>query len=286
MMDDLLDQTTGPKKKVFWKPGNGRAIAPQHPQYRPFSQAVRTVHIDEALEYCMQYRMQPKHIFNNSILNRRSLKNTNHPCKNIQVLWFGAESPPEKDEEHDWYGNIQFAIPVDLLLRRWEHRYLVEMMTAKTHTATHILITNTDYSGVLPRYDPHQQGGPWYVDNNRHSVLVDCARFNDKGYNRNGHNLEFMIEATPADQRQLLNICELSFKNHSEARNKQRPLRCLRTQFINKSCPTPLISARAAGEFFNQHQRIAEVSNIATPRLSEKAEFYRQIFVRNLYSYS
>ncbi|KAK7084356.1 hypothetical protein SK128_012385, partial [Halocaridina rubra] len=271
-MDELLFQT---HKDIYWRPGYGRSIATARPTYRNFQSVVRTVHVSDALNICKQKRMQPRPIQANSILKQKFL-NEIHPCKNMKVLWFGTERPFGMEEDHNWYGNIQFTMPVDVILQRWKYCYLVEILTAKTHTATRLLITNTDYSRMLPLYNPHSSGGPWSVNSNGHFVLDDCERYNNIGWNRHGHTLEFMIEVTLEGQKNILQMCEISFMNHQEARNENLPLRCHRYQYFSKECPTPFSSADSSREFFFQHQKMISYTDIATPNLSEKAEYYRQ----------
>lgn len=273
-MDELLFKSKGPKSKLFWRPKNGRSITLPNHFYQPFDKIVRTVHVDEALQICQERGMEPKPIDALSCLNRRTLGKTDHPCRRIKVLWFGTE-PTGDSNKHDWYGNIQFAAPVDILLSKWKFCFLVELMTAKTHTTTRVLITNRDYSAVLPTYNPHREGGPWYINSQgQHHFLTDCSRYNNEGFNRNGHILEFMIEVTPQGKVGILNECIISFREHHQAFDTRLVLRCHRTQFKNVKCPFPVTSATASRIYFDQHERMCSVYPISTPKLSEGAEDY------------
>ncbi|KAK8739621.1 hypothetical protein OTU49_003431 [Cherax quadricarinatus] len=271
VMDQLLYTTKGPKPTMFWLPGNGRNIAPGPSSYRPFDQIVRTVHLYEALDICVDQQMIPKPITSRSIINMNHL-HPNHPCKNLQVLWFGTQRS-EDEEEHDWYGNVSFSLPVDLLLKHWKHCFLVELMSAPTHTATRLLLTNTDYSSVLTKYDPNTKEGPWLKASFGHLELTDCLRYNNIGYNKHGHTLEFMIEVTPFGQRKILEMCEISFRNHSEATNKTLPHVCHRFQNMANPCPSPFTSSICSRIFFREHSRLGRRLCIAHPRLSRSAEF-------------
>ncbi|XP_066938512.1 uncharacterized protein [Macrobrachium rosenbergii] len=278
-MDDLLFEKKGPNPKVLWRPHHGRPIAPSSSSscYRPFQQIVRTVHVQDALQACLDQRLQPTPILTKSVLNRYHLQKSNHPCKNLKVLWFGTQ-PPHNEEMHDWYGNVQFAVSTDFLIQRWKNFYLVEMETTPKHTVSRILITNSDYSEVLPVYDPRQEGGPWHINSSGHFVLRDCSRYNGEGTNENGHTLELMIEGKVRDQMDILNECRITFRNHSKAVGDGEHPKCHRSRFSRKRCPSPLTSLETSLVFFDQHQRMAKISCVATPRLSERAEHYRRFY--------
>ncbi|XP_068200909.1 uncharacterized protein [Palaemon carinicauda] len=281
--DDLLFEKKGNNPKVFWRPKHGRPIANGCSSYRPFQQIVRTVHVKEALQVCLDQRLQPKPIASKSILNSLHLRNSRHPCKNIKVLWFGTQPPilQNKKMVHDWYGNVQFAIPVDIL-NRWKYFYLVEMESTPKHTVSRLLISNNDYSSVLPFYDPWQEGGPWVVNSSGHFVPTDCSRYNGEGRNKNGHILEFMIEAEISDQTAILNACSISFQNHSKVESTGGLPMCHRSRFTNTKCPSPLKSLETALLFFDQHQRMARMTSVATPRLSKNGEIYRGFYLLKL----
>ncbi|XP_045603187.1 uncharacterized protein [Procambarus clarkii] len=274
-MDQHLYTTKGPKPTVLWLPGNGRSISPNLNSYRAFDHIFRTVHVHEALEICMDQKMIPKYIISLSSLNRKFLKH-NHPCKNLRVLWFGTNHPEADEEEHNWYGNVEFRLPVDLLLKHWKYCFLVEIMSAPTHTATRLLLTNKDYSAVLSKYDPYTPGGPWLKTTEGHLGLTDCLRYNNIGYNRHGNTLEFMIEVTAYGQEKILENCEISFVNHSEAKDKSRPHVCHRFQKSENGCPSPFARALGSRIFFHEHTRLARFSRIAKPRLTQSSEYYLQ----------
>ncbi|XP_045603186.1 uncharacterized protein [Procambarus clarkii] len=266
VMDRHLFSTRSPKSTVFWLPGNGRSIAPQHNSYRPFDRIVRTVHIPEALDICAHHQMIPKPIVSHSVLNRNHLR-ADHPCANLCVLWFGIKNL-EDEEKHDWYGNVEFALPADYLLQVWKYCFLVEIMSTPTHTATRLLITNTDYSAVLSKYDPCTAGGPWVKTSGGNMGLTDCFRYNNIGYNKHGHSLEFMIEVRPFGQRAILENCEISFRNHLEANDYSNPHVCQRFQKTATPCPAPFAGALSSRIFFGEHARLGRFSKLYTPRLS------------------
>ncbi|XP_068200906.1 uncharacterized protein [Palaemon carinicauda] len=278
MGDELLFKSKGPKSKFFWRPRNGRSVVLPNKPYAPFNRIVRTVHVDEALQMCQEQKMEPKPVSTNSCLSMYALKNTNHPCKRLKVLWFGTE-PGGDGLEHDWYGNIQFSASANILLNKWKFCFLVELMTAMTHTTTRVLITNTDYSSVLPVYDPYQQGGPWYIDSQgQHYVLSDCCRYNSEGFNKNGHNLEFMIEVTPSGGKGILKECVISFREHLRALDTRLPLRCHRTQFRNEECPFPVSSITASKLYFYRHESMCSLYPTFTPALTEDAKHYLRCY--------
>ncbi|XP_071538181.1 uncharacterized protein [Panulirus ornatus] len=279
-MDNLLYTTKNDRPTVFWRPGNGRSIVPHNFFYQSFSHIVRTVHIHEALDICAHHELRPKFIYSCSSLSKKHLRySRNHPCRNLRVLWFGTRASNADEDKHEWYGNVEFALPADILLKRWKYWFLVEMISAPTHTVTLLLITNTDYSSVLPQYDPHREGGQWVVSSQGHFVLSDCLRYNDEGYNKHGHALEFMIEVTPYGQKKILEECEISFRNHFKAIDNNRPHVCHRFQKSDFQCPSPFSTAFGSMVFFHEHQRKRMYLSLATPRLSNSAEYYRQRYL-------
>lgn len=279
-MDVLLHTTNGASKKVLWLPGEGRSVVLREADYRRFSHIGLTVHLYDALTICGDNGMTPKPITTLSILSDKTLRwQKHHPCRNLRVLWFGAKLDAEDEDAHDWYGNVQFTVPTYVMMRLWKNLYLVEMLTTSTHTATRILVTNADYSSVLPPYDPQREGGPWRLTpDGRHECLADCRRYNNQGYNGNGHILEFMVEAEPHQMGAILAESTISFKNHEQGGNGG-PHDCHRSARLHM-CPTPFPKDLAAKIFFEKHHRKGLQRIIASPRLAPSAErLYEDWFI-------
>ncbi|XP_064116851.1 uncharacterized protein LOC135222643 isoform X4 [Macrobrachium nipponense] len=224
--------------------------------------------------------MQPRPILASSIINNSKLKDTRHPCRDIKVLWFGTQNLRDLDNEddHDWYGNVQFATSAEILLKCWKYYYLVEMETKTRYTTSHLLVTNTNYSEVLPPYNPWKKGGPWYVDSDGHYVLNDCSRYNNEGSNEKGHVLEFMIEVTECGRKAILDVCMLSFRNHSASSFSSKEVsKCHQSRLRKLKCPSPIGCSAAARQFFDEHHCIGQVSSVAYPKLSVKAAKYLKL---------
>lgn len=264
---------------VLWRPREGSSVVLKERDYQPFNQIVRTVHIPDALAICAVNGIVPKPILSLSTLKATVLHpQRSHPCRNLHVLWFGAKLDGEDEHAHDWYGNVEFAVPIDVMMLQWRNLYLVEMVQAPTQTITRILVTNADYSSVLPPYDPRTPGGPWRLTpDGRHERLVDCRRYNSKGYNRHGHTLEFMIEVTPFGMRKILDEVTISFRNHHLGLSGG-PHDCHRFG-KTLTCPTPFTVDEGSHIFFKEHHRLIGRQPMATPRLSPSAEAFRQRFL-------
>ncbi|XP_050692302.1 uncharacterized protein LOC126983555 isoform X1 [Eriocheir sinensis] len=277
-MDVLLYTTNGASKKVLWRPGGGRSVVLRETDYRLFSQVGLTVHLYDALTICGDNGMIPKPITALSTLRDKTLQwQKHHPCRNLRVLWFGAKLDGEDEDAHDWYGNVQFAFPTDVMMHHWRNFYLVEMLTTSTHTTTRILVTNADYSSVLPPYDPRTPGGSWRLTpDGRHECLADCRRYSNQGCNGDGHILEFMIEVEQFQIRTILAESTLSFRNHEQGGNGG-PHDCHRSGRL-PMCPTPCTKDVAAKIFFEEHQRSGLQQDMATPRLAPSAERLRMDF--------
>ncbi|XP_063874431.1 uncharacterized protein LOC135107924 isoform X2 [Scylla paramamosain] len=277
VMDQHLYTTKGSPGTVLWRPRKGSSVVLNPTDYCPFSQVVRTVHLNDALDICVKHSMEPKPIVSLSSL-RRDVLPSYHPCKRLNVLWFGAKENDNDEDEHDWYGNVEFAISVDTMMQRWKNYYLVEMMTAPTHSITRILVTNSDFSSVFPVYDPRTHGGAWYLTTDgQHEKLTDCRRYNGEGYNGNGHSLEFMIEVTLTGMKKILFETEISFRNHVEAAS-ERPHVCHRFRGHRK-CLTPFTRAWTSRWFFKEHHRLRANGPMAQPRLSPSALEFLKYFL-------
>lgn len=283
-MDELLYQTRSSRPTVLWRPGGGRRIDLGLDSYRPFHRIVRTVHLQDAVHICEAHAMSPRPVTSLNSLSRRSLRR-GHPLRGLQVLWFGTRHEErDANEAHDWYGNVEFSLAADVLLAHWGFAYLVELMTSPTQTVTRLLISNRDYTRFLPVYDPYCVGGGWYISpEGEHLELANCSRFNgeDPRLNRHGHTLEFMIEVTPWHQGNLLlSECQISFRNHEDARLMHRKHVCHRFQQQNLLCPTPWSTKETSRIFFELHHRLSQSRPMATPPLSPQAELHLQRFSR------
>ncbi|KAG0714948.1 hypothetical protein GWK47_013067 [Chionoecetes opilio] len=266
-----------PGHTVLWRPQKDSGVALKPSDYRPFSHVVRTVHLQDSLDICVTGCITPKPITSLSSL-KRSVLRQNHPCKRLHVLWFGVKYDDVDEDAHDWYGNVEFAIPIDSLMQRWTKYYLVEVMTAPTHSTTRILVTNSDYSSILPVYDPHTRGGGWHITpDGRHMQLGDCRRYNGDGYNKHGHIIEFMIEVTPFGMRKIVEETVMSFKNHEEAVT-DTPHVCHRFKGP-PNCPTPFTRACTSRWFFHEHGRLNTHQLLVRPKLSPSAEELLQYFL-------
>ncbi|XP_047473325.1 uncharacterized protein LOC125028068 [Penaeus chinensis] len=280
--DQLLKTREGPAgkrkrgKTILWRPGSGRHVDEGRDSYRPFTHVSRVVHLGEALDICFNRRMKPKKVQTFSSIDSRELP-ADHPCANMKVLWFGADNQAE-EEPSNWYGNVEFALDAQILLTQWKYCFWVEMMTAPTHTASRILLTNKDYSSVLPRFYSSHAGGPWQVTPEGHKGLVQCSRYRFMGTNVHSHALEFMIEATPEDERAILAACQISFKNHDRAKHMNIPHVCNRHQRLGTPCPTPFNASQTAREFFKHIQRSCMPWSRLPGRLSPEAQKQLEFF--------
>lgn len=273
--NDILLQKldiNGVWKQIAWLPGSGRHINEGRKAYEPFTHLVRTIHLEDAVQVLDTNRMKPKGVVTFSSLHSQTLP-TNHPCKNLQVLWFSARLESEEEEDPNWYGNVEFAIPCDLLLEMFQYCFLVEMVTAPTHTDSRILLTNKDYSSVLPHYSRGQPGGGWLVKKDGHFVLRKCSRYRFKGTNLFDHVLEFMLEATAEDEKKILSSCKIDFKNHQNARDKRQVHVCNRYQRRNKSCPTPYTSLETAAAFRSDLKEMGVSWKKIYPKLTKHAKW-------------
>ncbi|KAK3892127.1 hypothetical protein Pcinc_004094 [Petrolisthes cinctipes] len=263
--DELLKKCPGKGgTKISWRPGSGRHVSEGPDSYRLFSRISRTLHMEDAVDVCLKWRMEPKNIISFSCIDSRDLPPI-HPCHDLKVLWFGAHFHCNQDEdEPDWYGNVQFSVDSAILLDNWKFFFLVEMMTTPTHTCSRILVTNTDYSDVLPPYDYRRSGGPWQVTSQGHQALVNCSRFRFKGTNSHQHILEFMIDVSQEDEKDL--------RNHEDAQNMKVRHVCNRYQRAGTPCPTPFSCSVTASLFFHKLEKLGVCLTAGIPNLSESGK--------------
>lgn len=278
--DQLLKKHPGKGgNTILWLPGSGRHVSEGSNPYKPFTHIIRTLHLEDAIEVCNTRRIVPKHVITFSSIDSRVLS-PSHPCANIKVLWFSTSPTDEDKDAPDWYGNVEFAVDAKILLTQWKYFFLVEMMTTPTHTTSRILVTNSDYSDVLPKYNPNCTGGPWQITPEGQFALTKCSRYKFKGTNIHDHILEFMLEASPKNEKKIINKCRISFKNHEEAKDMKVRHVCNRYQRAGLPCPTPLSRLTAAFYFFIKMQESSMCwwSN-RTPKLSESAEQDLKLFL-------
>ncbi|XP_064097858.1 uncharacterized protein LOC135209136 [Macrobrachium nipponense] len=261
----------GKWKKTAWLPGSGRHINEGRDAYEPFTHIVRTLHLEDAVQVLATNRMKPKSLITFSSLQNGTLPN-DHPCKELKVLWFSARFKSENEEDPNWYGNVEFAVPCHLLLEMFQHCFLVEILTTPTHTVSRVLLTNTDYSSVLPHYNSKQPGGGWMVNQDGHFALRKCSRYRFRGTNMFDHVLEFMLEVTAKDEKKILSSCKLDFKNHEDARDTRQVHVCNRYQRLKQSCPTPYTSLETAEAFHSGLEKTKVNWNKIYPKLTEHAK--------------
>lgn len=265
---------------ILWRPGSGRHVSEGPNSYRPFTHITRTVHLEDAATICITQRIEPKKVVTFSSIDSRELPPA-HPCEDLKVLWFSTctRLAGQDEDEPDWYGNVEFAVNAKILQEQWKYSFLVEMMTTPTHTTSRILVTNTDYSAILPHYDRYRAGGPWQVTPEGQFALISCSRFRFRGTNRHEHILEFMLEVTPEDEKKILNECQISFKNHEEAQDMTTPHVCNRYQRAGLPCPTPFPRYTTATHFFHMLQQNNIPVNLGMPKLSKSAQQYLWSFL-------
>ncbi|KAG7174998.1 hypothetical protein Hamer_G015207, partial [Homarus americanus] len=284
--DQLLKKRPGKGgATILWRPGSGRHVSEGANSYRPFTHIVRTLHLEDAVDVCTRRRIEPKNVVTFSSIDSRVLSPT-HPCANMKVLWFSASSADQDEDASDWYGNVEFAVDAKILLERWKYSFLVEMMTTPTHTTTRILVTNTDYSDILPEYNRYCAGGPWQVTSEGQFTLSKCSRFKFRGTNIHEHITEFMLEVTPKDEKKILKACQISFKNHEDAQDMKVRHVCNRYQRAGQPCPSPFSRPLTAFYFFDKIQQNKVCWNTGTPKLSVSAQQYLQSFLDNSQDHS
>lgn len=273
--DTMLKKLEGQKsgQTLLWLPGSGRHVSEGPDSYRPFTHITRTLHLEDALKVCTSWRIPPKNIITFSSIDSRCLP-ADHPCRALQVLWFSTSTSEVEEDEHDWYGNVEFAVSASLLLERWKYCFLVEMMTTPTHTTSRILLSNTDFSSVLQPYSPFRAGGPWQVSPEGQLALHKCSRYQFRGYNRHPHILEFLLDVTKEDEKMMLQECQLSFKNHEEAQDLSVRHVCNRHQRAKTPCPSPFPQTTTA-TIFTARLQMMNCPLGKIPKLSSSA---RQLY--------
>lgn len=266
-----LKGKNGAPKKIAWRPGSGRHIDEGPDSYKPFTHIVRTLHLEDALQVLAKNRMEPKHIVTFSSLDSRYLPST-HPCANTKILWFSAKFSEEDEDEPNWYGNVEFAVGCNILLEMFKYCFLVEILTTPTHTTSRLLLTNKDYSAVLPHYYRERSGGPWQVTPEGHLALINCSRYRFQGINVFDHVLEFMLEVTPQNEKKILSECKISFKNHERAKDTTTPHVCNRHQRLNTPCPSPFSPTETATLFYQKLHQMSVDWNKVYAKLAKSAK--------------
>ncbi|XP_076053511.1 uncharacterized protein LOC143032529 [Oratosquilla oratoria] len=171
-----------------------------------------------------------------------------HPCKNLQVLWF---SPQEDLDANSRYGNIEFSLDIHWVLNRWKRVYYIENVSYPTVTHCRVLLTNTDYGELFREYAPtatiegprllplsnNHPCNPWTSNKGRpHTVCEDCPRYMEEGFNRHGLILEFLIEATDRDAKEIVRRSWRRPRDHLPSDDEGDDLWCHTYERRNQEC--------------------------------------------------
>ncbi|XP_076053868.1 uncharacterized protein LOC143032763 [Oratosquilla oratoria] len=210
--DDVLLMEHETVNLISWRP---RRPIPDWIEVVPFYRIARVVHLDKVEDIYRSGRMEPRPITHFSAFHPKGLPE-DHPCKNLRVLWF---SPQEEDPNaNSKYGNFEFSLDIHWVLNRWKRVYYIENVSYPTVTLYRVLLTNTDYGELFdnyaltatiegPRLLPLSNDhpcNPWAKKGRPHTVRKNCPRYMGESFNKNGLILEFLIEATDEDAREIV----------------------------------------------------------------------------------
>ncbi|MCW3104462.1 MAG: hypothetical protein JWO09_2902 [Bacteroidetes bacterium] len=149
----------------------------------PLEKIYHVAHIETASRIFKDGRIKAGLIFDKSILN----------TQRILVNWLS----PNHWTNGSRYGNIEFSFNFKKLCINSNYYWVEDI--AYGIPACRILITDKDYSKLLPSYDPTDGDGPWFYDEN-----------NDIHYWNGDICMEFMLEKDI-----LLNECdEIGYMKH------------------------------------------------------------------------
>ncbi|XP_076053866.1 uncharacterized protein LOC143032761 [Oratosquilla oratoria] len=241
-----------------WQPRQPLIV--QQWDYKEIYYISRVVHMDDAVKVMREKKMSPRPITHFSAYHRNNLP-SEHPCKDLKILWF---APTLEFGAPSYYGNVEFILDLSWALQKWRKSYLMEMVTGKTYTLYRILLTNTNYDELFqgssnsngPILRPANVTGHWQRQDTgygytRNYVLTNCPRFNNQGYNMQGLTVEFLIEATEDDAKEVFNKSFLTFRDHRPALC-EGPTACHRFVRRKKNCPYPYSPFDAQAELFRQ----------------------------------
>jgi hypothetical protein len=128
-----------------------------NPDCQPLEAVAHTAHVDTALNIIKDGRIEPRLIYDESILNN----------ERILVVWLS----PNIWHRGSRYGNVVFEFNWDSLCKD-KHVYWVESILKYRPPACRILLTTKEYKyrDDLRVYDPRVGDGPWWYNeaNNTH----------------------------------------------------------------------------------------------------------------------
>ncbi|XP_076053509.1 uncharacterized protein LOC143032528 [Oratosquilla oratoria] len=220
--EDVLLRKHKNGKLVSWRP---RRPISDSIKSVPFGRIARVVHLDEAFIIDRCGRMEPRPITDFSAFHPNGLPD-DHPCKKLRVLWFCPQEHPDANSK---YGNVEFSLDIHWVLDRWKKVYHIENISYPTVTLCRVLLTNTDYGKLFSKYAPtatvegprlfplsnDHPCNPWASNKGRfHTVREDCPRYKGEGFNKHGLILEFLIEATDEDTREIVRRSRRRSRNH------------------------------------------------------------------------
>ncbi|XP_076053574.1 uncharacterized protein LOC143032592 [Oratosquilla oratoria] len=233
-VEDVLLKNHENGNLISWGP---RRPIPDSIKSVPFDRIARVVHLDEAFIIDRCGRMEPRPITDFSAFHPNGLPD-DHPCKKLRVLWF---SPQEHPDANSKYGNIEFSLDIHWVLDRWKRVYHIENISYPTVTLCRVLLTNTDYGELFRKYAPtatieepcllplsnDHLCNPWASNKGLlHIVRKNYPRYKGEGFNKHGLILEFLIETTDEDTREIVRRSEKRLRDHLPSGDEEDDLWC------------------------------------------------------------
>ena len=250
----------------------------QDPIYQPITYVGRSIHLNDYEESFLNGKLKTRAIDGNSYCYSQLVGR--------QVYWFGSCDTPYA---HDWYGNVNLKIELEKLLEYFDYKgYIIDYAEYKTNSSTRILFTSKSINNLpqgFRRLNIYEYGSPYYMKNGKLNHATNCKR-KSGDYNMNGHNVEIIIEPSEEDAIWLLEVCEKTAVNHSNANQRSfngfQPKICRTFNSLAKmECPYPFTITETEAKMREIEERISvELEEVSNPdeEIWENNETYTNVF--------
>lgn len=198
------------------------------PDYEDFSAIGRSLHFEDFLTCWKRRALVPHPIKSRPQYVPRSL----------QVLWF---APAKKPTEHNFYGNVTFAISfAKVRARLGEKFYYIDQSVYNTHVVTRIILSRNNLTYETVDFNDFNTGSPMVrgtPSNWHHAARCNSAA---SRYNQSKpHELEIGLHVTSEDCVWFFRNCTIHANNHSNANSGSHHV-CHRYNTFGRTCPYSL----------------------------------------------
>ncbi|XP_042214270.1 uncharacterized protein LOC121860941 [Homarus americanus] len=234
-----------------WYPDPDRPLVSHEIYYHKFYDISYTVHFED-----YQQMFHEGSIIPNPIIGKKFSYALE---ANEQLIQFVVSSTG-----HNKYGNISLLINLNELLCYLQiqggfYTYLLEIVEYPSVSVAKLMFSHLQFEDI-PKYDASKLGNPWYRDPQGNNYCsFSTRRFQYFGENEYDTELEFHLQLTNGQCKELYNKCRREPVSHYEA-NLEEPCKCMKYRLGRRdrwqNCPSPWKSKETALKMYELQEEI------------------------------